>query len=121
MENTTWEQKLNALTHILGNPTTAPSLHSQLVIATQNLLLPQLSKCPYHHPPPLVLAKGGEEAQWGEDQRIERFKKRMRRKRLGSDVNPVHGILAPNMLLFSLLLWKPYLGQRNARETKFEN
>ncbi|XP_010928503.1 uncharacterized protein [Elaeis guineensis] len=29
-----WEQRIQALTHILTNPTTAPSLHSQLFVAT---------------------------------------------------------------------------------------
>ncbi|XP_047970232.1 uncharacterized protein LOC125213626 [Salvia hispanica] len=35
MDNTSWEQKLHALTHILTSPTHAPPLHSQLFIATQ--------------------------------------------------------------------------------------
>ncbi|KAL0305707.1 UNVERIFIED_CONTAM: hypothetical protein Sradi_5988000 [Sesamum radiatum] len=36
MENRrSWEQILNAVTHILTNPTTSPPLHSQLFIATQ--------------------------------------------------------------------------------------
>ncbi|KAK9051688.1 hypothetical protein SSX86_028316 [Deinandra increscens subsp. villosa] len=35
MEETTWEQKHHALTHILTHPTTTPSLHSQLFISTQ--------------------------------------------------------------------------------------
>ncbi|KAM7525072.1 hypothetical protein LguiA_014974 [Lonicera macranthoides] len=35
MEETTWEQKHQALTHILTHPTTTPSLHSQFFISTQ--------------------------------------------------------------------------------------
>ncbi|CAL9235447.1 unnamed protein product [Arabidopsis halleri] len=34
MEETTWEQRLQAVTHILTNPTTKPSLHSQFLIGT---------------------------------------------------------------------------------------
>ncbi|PQQ19719.1 uncharacterized protein Pyn_30440 [Prunus yedoensis var. nudiflora] len=66
------------------------------------------SKCPYHLPPPLILAKGTEEAQWGDEQKRENFRKRMRRKRLGGDVNPVLPILVPNLLLLSLLFWNPF-------------
>nr|XP_043626553.1 uncharacterized protein LOC122598014 [Erigeron canadensis] len=35
MEETTWEQRYNALTHILTHPTTTPSLHSQYFISNQ--------------------------------------------------------------------------------------
>ena len=35
MEETSWEQRVQALTHILTSPTTTPSLHSQFFIATQ--------------------------------------------------------------------------------------
>ncbi|KAF3451434.1 hypothetical protein FNV43_RR07529 [Rhamnella rubrinervis] len=149
-EDTTWEQRLKALTHVLTSPTTSPSLHSQLFISTQipcylnwdyppilcnkpssrtfpclhlrwgislflkrvsRFGLPQTSwrsKCPFQQPPPLILAKGVEEAQWGEEQRKEYFRKRLRRKRLVSDVNPLIPLLLPNMLLFSLLLWNPF-------------
>lgn len=147
MEDTTWEQKLQALTHILLNPTKAPSLSSQLFISNQipcylnweyppllcnkeqfpslhfrwgfSLFLKRVfklgypetswrSKCPFHQPPPLILAKGVEEPQWGQQQRIDYVRKRLRRKRLGSDVHPLIPILIPNMLLFSLLFWDPY-------------
>ncbi|XP_021830220.1 uncharacterized protein LOC110770394 [Prunus avium] len=147
MEDTTWEQRLHALTHVLINPTTTPPLHSQFFISTQipcylnwdyppvlctksafppihlqwgiSLFLKRVSrfglpetswrsKCPYHLPPPLILAKGTEEAQWGDEQRRENFRKRMRRKRLGGDVNPVLPILVPNLLLLSLLFWNPF-------------
>lgn len=152
MEKTSWVQRLNALTHILTNPTTTPPLHSQLFIATQipcylnwdypPLLCPQSStaaaalsppplmrwafsqflkrarrfglpetswrsKCPYQLPPPLVLAKGMEEARWGEEERINYVRTRLRRKRLGSNVNPLIPIIVPNLLLFSLLFWDP--------------
>ncbi|KAL5576691.1 hypothetical protein UlMin_018390 [Ulmus minor] len=66
------------------------------------------SKCPYLQPPPLILAKGVEEAQWGEEHKREYFRKRLRRKRLGSHVHPIIPILIPNLLLFSLLLWDPF-------------
>ncbi|XP_073128597.1 uncharacterized protein [Henckelia pumila] len=149
MENIRWEQKMNALTHILTTPTTSPPLHSQLFIATQipcylnwdyppYLLCHQSSaafpppllkwaisrfferisrpgihqtswrsRCPFQLPPPLVLAKGVEEARWSEEEKREYVWKRFTRKRLGSNVNPWIPILLPNMLLFSLLLWDP--------------
>ncbi|XP_059670614.1 uncharacterized protein LOC132316120 [Cornus florida] len=151
MEETTWEQKLQALTHTLINPTNTPeSLYSQFFISTQlpcylnwdyhppifcpkspntfpslhlrwgfSLFLKRVSrfgvpqtswrsKCPFQQPPPLILAKGVEEAQWGEEQKREYVRKRMRRKRLGSDVHPLIPILLPNIFLFSLLLWNPF-------------
>ncbi|XP_050230691.1 uncharacterized protein LOC126679756 [Mercurialis annua] len=149
MENTTWEQRLQALTHILTSPTTTPSLHSQFLISTQipcyinwdyppilctngtstfpsvhfrwvfshflkrasRLGLPETSwrcKCPYQVPPPLILAKGVEEAEWGDEQRREYVRNRLRRKKLGCNINPAIPILVPNMFLFSLLLWNPF-------------
>ncbi|KAJ6925910.1 hypothetical protein NC651_010373 [Populus alba x Populus x berolinensis] len=123
MEDTTWEQRLQALTHLLTSPATTPPLYSQFFISTQipcylkwdyppilcnkdtktfpSLLLrwgfslflkrasrlgcPETSwrsKCPYQQPPPLILAKGLEEAQWGDEQRREYVRKRLRRKKL---------------------------------------
>ena len=149
MEDTTWEQRLQALTHLLTSPTTTPPLYSQFFISTQipcylkwdyppilctkdtktfpSLLLrwgfslflkrasrlgcPETSwrsKCPYQQPPPLILAKGLEEAQWGDEQRREYVRKRLRRKKLVSNVNPFIPILVPNLLLFSLMLWNPF-------------
>ncbi|XVF25753.1 hypothetical protein REPUB_Repub13aG0240800 [Reevesia pubescens] len=150
MEDTTWEQKLQALTHILTNPTTSPPLHSQFFISTQipcylnwdyppilckkpnNDTFPSLhlkwgfslflkrvsrlglaetswrSKCPYFQPPPLILAKGVEEAQWGDGQKREYVWKRLRRKRIVSGVHPLIPILIPDLLLFSLLLFNPF-------------
>ncbi|KAH7568871.1 hypothetical protein JRO89_XS06G0065000 [Xanthoceras sorbifolium] len=66
------------------------------------------SKCPYQQPPPLILAEGVEEADWGDEQRREYVRRRLRRKRLGSDVNPLIPTVLPNLLLFSLLLWNPF-------------
>ncbi|THF97871.1 uncharacterized protein LOC114299149 [Camellia sinensis] len=149
MEETTWEQKIQALTHILTHPTTTPTLHSQLFISSQipcylnwdypPLLCPKStttfpplhlrwafslflkrvsrfglphtswrSKCPYQQPPPLILAKGLEEAKWDDEEKREYVRKRLRRKRVGSDVHPLIPILVPNLLLFSLLLWNPF-------------
>lgn len=150
MEDTTWEQRLEAVTHVLTSPTTSPSLHSQFFISTQipcylnwdyppvlcnkpsaktfpslhfrwgiSLFLKRVSrfglpetswrsKCPFQQPPPLILAKGVEEARWGEEQRREYVRKRLARKRLCNDVNPLIPVLLPNMLLFSLLLWNPF-------------
>ncbi|CAI9279630.1 unnamed protein product [Lactuca saligna] len=114
MEETTWEQRHHALTHILTHHTTTPSLHAQFFIATQipcyldweypPILCPKhhefrwalslfmkrvsvkkaswRSKCPYQLPQPLVLAKGVEEPKWGEEDKIQYVKKRLRRKRL---------------------------------------
>ncbi|XP_052203497.1 uncharacterized protein LOC127808861 [Diospyros lotus] len=147
MEETTWEHKLHALTHILTHPTATPTLPSQLFVSAQipcylrwdyppilcpdqsaafhlrwalSLYLRRLSrfglpstswrsKCPYQLPPPVVLAEGVGEAQWGEAQRREYVRKRLNRKRLGSDVHPLIPILIPNLFLFSLLLWNPYV------------
>ncbi|XVE51389.1 hypothetical protein DITRI_Ditri02bG0036100 [Diplodiscus trichospermus] len=150
MEETTWEQKLQALTHILTSPTTSPSLHSQFFISSQipcylnwdfppilcnkpsadafpslhlkwgfslflervsRLGLPETSwrsKCPYYQPPPLIMAKGVEEARWDDEQKREYVRKRLRRKRLGSDVHPLIPVLVPDLLLFSLLLFNPF-------------
>ncbi|OMO76372.1 hypothetical protein CCACVL1_15724 [Corchorus capsularis] len=150
MEDTTWEQKLHALTHILTSPTISPPLHSQFFISKQipcylnwdyppilcnkpnsdtfpslnlkwgiSLFLKRVStlgfpetswrsKCPYHQPPPLILAKGVEEAGWSDDQRREYARKRLRRKPLYSDVHPFIPIFVPNLLLFSLLFVNPF-------------
>ncbi|XP_022715834.1 uncharacterized protein LOC111275024 [Durio zibethinus] len=150
MEDTTWEQKLQALTHILTSPTTSPPLHSQFFISTQipcylnwdyppvlcnkpntdtfpslhlkwgfsiflkrvsRLGLPETSwrsKCPYYQPPPLILAKGVEEAQWGDGQKREYARKRLRRKRLVSNVHPLIPVLVPDLLSFFLLLVNPF-------------
>ncbi|XP_044462792.1 uncharacterized protein LOC123193769 [Mangifera indica] len=147
MDETTWEQKLQALTHILTSPTNSPSLYSQFFISTQipcyinwnyppilctrptfpplllrwgfSLFLRRVSrfglphtswrsKCPYQQPPPLILAKGVEEAQWGDAQKREYVRMRFKRKRLVSDVNPLIPTLLPNLLLFTLLLWNPF-------------
>ncbi|KAG6604466.1 hypothetical protein SDJN02_04340, partial [Cucurbita argyrosperma subsp. argyrosperma] len=149
MEDAPWTEKLEALTHILLCPTTAPPLASQFFIATKipcylnwdyppllcskpsifpfpslhlqwgfSLFLKRLSrlglpvtswrsKCPYQLPPPLLLAQGVDAAQWDDEQRRKYVRIRLRRKRLGSDVNPLIPIMIPNMLLFCLLLWKP--------------
>ncbi|TXG47461.1 hypothetical protein EZV62_026755 [Acer yangbiense] len=66
------------------------------------------SKCQYQQPPPLILAKGVEEAEWGDEQRREYVRKRMRRRRLGINVNPLIATVLPNLLLLSLLLWNPF-------------
>lgn len=150
MEDTTWEQRIHALTHIITNPTTTPSLQSQFFIATQvpcyinwdyppilctkfssSFIFPSIhlkwafsiflkrvsrfglpmtswrSKCPFQLPPPIILAKGVEEAQWGEAEKRDYVRKRLRRKRLGSNVHPLIPIIVPNLLLFSLLFWNP--------------
>ncbi|WOH11870.1 hypothetical protein DCAR_0831366 [Daucus carota subsp. sativus] len=144
MNNTKWEERLQALTHILTHPTTTPSLHSQFFIYTQlpsnynldyyppilaskstqlkwafSLFLHKLlrfgvpqtswrSKCPYQIPPPLILAKGVEEAKWDDDEgKKEYVIKRMRKRRLGNTINPLIPIMIPNMLVLSLLFWIP--------------
>ncbi|WCJ27089.1 hypothetical protein M5689_008863 [Euphorbia peplus] len=66
------------------------------------------SKCPYQQPPPLILAKGVEEAEWADEKKREYVRKRMRRGRYGKNVNPLIPILIPNLLLLSLLLWNPF-------------
>lgn len=145
METTTWEQKLNALTHILTSPTTTPQLHSQLFVATQipccylNWDYPPLlcssshilkwsvgrflkralrfglpetswrSKCPYQMPPPLVLAKGVEQARWDDEGKRIYARTRTKAARFGRDtsINPFIPFLLPNFFLLSLLLWDP--------------
>ncbi|GAB2231377.1 hypothetical protein Droror1_Dr00010383 [Drosera rotundifolia] len=145
MEGTKWEERLNALVHILASPSTTPSLHSQLFIATQlpsyhrwhhyppllaascairlrwefsyflrrtsRLGLPVTSwrcKCPYHIPPPLILAEGVEEARWDEEGMRAYARKRLFRKIRGSRLNRWFVILVPNLLALSLLLWNPF-------------
>lgn len=39
------------------------------------------AKCPYQQPPPLVLAKGVQPPKWGDEDKREYVKKRLRRKR----------------------------------------
>ncbi|KAL0740568.1 hypothetical protein Bca4012_082081 [Brassica carinata] len=146
MEETTWEQRLQAVTHILTNPTTEPSLHSQFLIGTlipcylswdyppilchsprsPHLLrrwwvsqflkrasrfgLPDTSwrsNCPFYQPSPAVMAAGVEEGKWGREERRVYVRKRLRRKKLVSEVNPLIPLLVPNLLLFTLLLWDP--------------
>uniref|UniRef100_A0A2P2JYM6 Uncharacterized protein MANES_16G031800 n=1 Tax=Rhizophora mucronata TaxID=61149 RepID=A0A2P2JYM6_RHIMU len=93
-----------------------PSLHlrwafSLFLKRVSRLDLPETSwrsKCPYQQPPPLVLAKGVEEAQWGDEQRLDYVRKRLRRKRVCNNVHPLIPIIIPNLLLFSLLLWNPF-------------
>lgn len=73
--------------------------------------LPQTSwrsKCPFQQPPPLILAEGVEEARWGKEERIAYVRKRMARKPLGRDVNPLIPILIPNFLVLSLMFWSPF-------------
>ena len=144
MEGTTWEQRLQTLTHILTSPTCTPNLHSQFFIATQipcylkwdyppflcsdpsllkrwgwSLFLKRVfrmgppqtswrSKCPFQQPPPLILAKGVEEARWGHEQRRAYARKRLARKQLGTNVNPLIPIVIPNLLLLSLVFWNPF-------------
>uniref|UniRef100_A0A7C8Z693 Uncharacterized protein n=1 Tax=Opuntia streptacantha TaxID=393608 RepID=A0A7C8Z693_OPUST len=133
MEDTTWEQRSQALTHILTSPTTNPSLDSQFFISTQvpcylnwdyppllcskphpetylrkwafSLFLKRVSrlgqpltswrsKCPYHQPPPLILAKGVEEARWDDQGKKQYVRKRLARKRLQSEIIEVlHSLL----------------------------
>ncbi|KAL3851347.1 hypothetical protein ACJIZ3_013229 [Penstemon smallii] len=120
MEDTSWEEKLHAMTHILTNPTTSPPLHSQLFIATQipcylNWDYPPLlchtswrSKCPYQIPPPLILANGVEEARWDDEEEKRKYvRKRFTRKRIGSNVHPFIPFIVPNILLLCVLFWDP--------------
>ncbi|PKI50379.1 uncharacterized protein LOC116206884 [Punica granatum] len=152
-DDTTWEQRLQPITHILTDPSAAAHqpLHSQFFIAGQipcylrwdyppilcrkpqplldlrwgfSLFLRRLSrfglpgtswrsKCPYLQPPPLVLARGVEAARWGAEERREYFRRRLRRPRLGNDMNPLIPVLVPNLILFSLLLWDPFPHDRD--------
>lgn len=66
------------------------------------------SKCPFHQPPPLILAKGVEEAKWGNEERKGYVRKRLSRKPLGRELNPLLAVLLPNVLLLSLLIWNPF-------------
>ncbi|EOA29183.1 hypothetical protein CARUB_v10025455mg [Capsella rubella] len=68
MEETTWEQRLQAVTHILTNPTTKPSLHSQFLIGS---LVPNYTSWDY---PPIYSQK--HLRQWWVSQilkRVSRF------------------------------------------------
>ncbi|XP_057471279.1 uncharacterized protein LOC130760099 [Actinidia eriantha] len=150
MEDTTWEQKFQALTHILTHPNTTPTLLSKLFISSQipgylnwdsthlfsatppppslphtsdglslSLFLKRVSrfglphtswrsKCPYQQPPPLVLAKGVEEAHWSDEEKKREYVQKRIRRRSVSDVPPLIPFLVPNLLAFTLLLWNPF-------------
>ena len=99
------------------SPTTFPSIHLRWGFS---LFLKRVlrygppetswrSKCPYLQPPPLILARGLEEALWGEEERRDYFRKRLRRKPLVNNVNPLIPILVPNLLLLCILFWDPPL------------
>ncbi|KAG9455567.1 hypothetical protein H6P81_000075 [Aristolochia fimbriata] len=74
--------------------------------------LPETSwrcKCPFQQPPPLILAEGVEPAPenlWSELKRAY-VRKRLRRKRLGSDFHPLIPFVVPNLLMLLLLKWNP--------------
>ncbi|XP_020230949.1 uncharacterized protein LOC109811578 [Cajanus cajan] len=143
MEESTWEQRVQALTHILTSPTRTPNLHSQFFMATQipcylnwdyppilcpnpsllktwvsSLFLKTLfgksppqtswrSQCPFHQPPPLILAHGLQEPHWGAQQRRDYVRNRFSRT-LRRNVNPLVHILIPNLFLLSLMIWNPF-------------
>lgn len=163
MEETTWEERIRAVTHLLTAPPSAavfPPLHSQLFLGAcapcytrwdfppflcRRLgrsplpgVLPPLpllldwsisfflsrgaclgrpavpasswrSKCPFQQPPPRVLSSVVEPApaRWGAEELRAYFRGRLRRRRLGIEVPTLVAVAAPNMLLFSLLLWDP--------------
>ncbi|XP_010469413.1 PREDICTED: uncharacterized protein LOC104749468 [Camelina sativa] len=65
MEETTWEQRLQAVTHILTNPTTKPSLHSQFLIG---ILIPSYTSWDY----PPVYSQKHLRRQWWVSQFIKR-------------------------------------------------
>ncbi|WOL12351.1 hypothetical protein Cni_G21117 [Canna indica] len=147
----TGRQRFHVLTHILTYPTTAPSLHSQLFVASQvpcflsweyppflcrqaaatfpspllrwsvALFLRRASrlclaasswrsKCPFQQPPPLVLSSAVDPPppRLGPEERRERFRKRLRRGRIGIRVPEVLAFAVPNLALLSLLLWDPF-------------
>ncbi|XP_073026469.1 uncharacterized protein [Primulina eburnea] len=57
MEKTSWEQRMNVLTHVLTTRSTSPPLHSQLFIATQIPCYPPLfshQSSSAAFPPPLL-------------------------------------------------------------------
>ncbi|KAK7412379.1 hypothetical protein VNO78_03835 [Psophocarpus tetragonolobus] len=139
MEESTWEQRVEALTHILTSPTGRPSLDSQWFIGTQmpcylnwdyppflctsnrglinkwllNRVLGRRpppswrSKCPFHQPPPLILAHGLHPPLWSPLQRRAFVRNRFSRPRR-KHINPLFPILIPNLFLFSLLIWNPF-------------
>ncbi|CAN8287560.1 unnamed protein product [Cochlearia groenlandica] len=144
-EETKWEDRIQAMAHILTSQTTNPSLHSQFLIGSlipsyiswdyppvyshhQNHLLIRRwwlsqfikrvsrlgledtswrSNCPYYQPPATVMAVGVEEGKWGREERREYARKRFKRKKIVSDVNPFLPLILPNLLLFTLLFWDP--------------
>lgn len=74
--------------------------------------LPETSwrcKCPFQQPPPLLLAAGVEPApaSLGPEQRRGYVRRRLRRRRLSSDVHPLIPLVVPNVLLLLLLYWNP--------------
>ncbi|XP_051129073.1 uncharacterized protein LOC127249989 [Andrographis paniculata] len=67
MEDTNWEQKLHALTHVMTSPTTSPPLHSQVFISTQ---IPCYLDWDY---PPLLCRRPSAGLRWGVSQFVKRF------------------------------------------------
>ncbi|KAI3718977.1 hypothetical protein L6452_19862 [Arctium lappa] len=106
----------NYLLHFHSNSYYPPIHHHQFRWAF-GLFLRRMSRlegswratCPYQLPQPLVLAKGVQPPKWGHQDKIEYVKMRLRRKRLGNHFNPWIPILLPNLILFSFLLWDPFL------------
>ncbi|CAI0408034.1 unnamed protein product [Linum tenue] len=84
---------------------------SQFVKRASRFGLPETSwrsKCPYQQPPPLVLARGLEEARWGDEEKREYFRKRLRRKKIFNNIHPLIPAVVPNLCLLSFLLWNPF-------------
>lgn len=156
MEETGWEDRMRAVTHILTSPPSevaAPPLHSQVFLAAaapcyarwdfppflcprgEGGLLPATprllswsvafflsslgrrrpyaaswrSKCPFQQPPPLVVSAAVEPAppRRSPEEMRAYFRRRLRRRRPGVELPALVAVVAPNMLLFSLLLWDP--------------
>ncbi|XP_015067156.1 uncharacterized protein LOC107011973 [Solanum pennellii] len=148
MEDTTWNQRIQALTHIILNPTTKPSFESQIFISNQipcylnwdyppilctKITFPSVylkwafsyylkwisrlgapetswrSKCPYQQPPPLILAKGVEEAQWGDEERRQFVRKRFKKRIFSREGNIFVLAILPNILALLFIFRNPYL------------
>ncbi|CAH9121997.1 unnamed protein product [Cuscuta epithymum] len=66
------------------------------------------SQCPYSQPPPVVLAKGLEAANWGDEEKREYAMKRVKRRPLARRLHPFFAVMVPNILALSLFLWNPF-------------
>ncbi|KAL0919431.1 hypothetical protein M5K25_011525 [Dendrobium thyrsiflorum] len=75
------------------------------------------SKCPFQHPPPMLLSCAEEPApaRWTPELLRERVRRRFRRGRLGLRVPPLLVVAVPNLVLLLLLFRDPNWAQHREK------